>query len=155
METVGMWGADTCGCYFFEAVDETTRECRFITRDEAIILVGLANLQRPASTVPVSEWQTKHPATTDKLCLAHEVLGRVLLRYTTVLAENRRKNVCQSIVQNARSSITAEQYGTAWRFLADRSLEINATSLGLTTQQKNNVQAQADIQFGPSKVVVI
>ena len=155
MEIVGIWGADTCGCSFFEAVDETTRECRFIIRDEAIILVGLANLQRLTSTLPVSTWQSTYPVATDKLCPAHEALGRVLLRYNTVLAENRRKNICQSIVQNARPLVTAEQYGVAWRFLGDRSLEINATSMGLTTQQKNNVQAQADIQFGPGKVVLI
>lgn len=155
MESVGIWGADTCGCSHFEAVDEDTRECRFVTRDEAIVLVTLLNQARPTSTVPVAEWQVKYPVGTDKVCLAHEAQGRTLLRFNTVLAENRRKNVLQGMIQVVRAAVTTDQYIGAWKFREDRSLEINATALGLTTQQKSNLQSQADIQFGIGKVVLV
>lgn len=147
MEEPKRWGPDTCACRVYHAVDPDTGTDRFINRAEAVLLHEAMYLARPASVNnPAS-----HPLPPVVLCPFHAALGDLLPRYNTLLAENRRKNTTLSIAQSVRATLTPEDF--RWSFDGSRTLLVTF-AVSLTTNQRNNIQAACDVQFGPGRVVV-
>lgn len=70
--------------------------------------------------------------------------------YTTMRGENRRKNLVAVIAKSVRPAFQDADY--TWSFDAQRRLVV--TIAGLTNQQRTQLQAAADLQFGPGLVVV-
>ncbi len=69
--------------------------------------------------------------------------------YTTVLDENRRKNVMFNIVNTTDPEIIPE-----WEFTAGRVLQITFSG-NIPNNIKQQLQAAADLQFGSGKVEVL
>ena len=65
--------------------------------------------------------------------------------------ENKRKNITFSIAVGVKNTVLPEQF--VWSFDASAVLRVTFGS-ALTTNQRNQLQAAADVQFGAGKVVV-
>jgi hypothetical protein len=115
------WGLDTCGCIVLETWDDT---------EEA--------------AARVHTFQEM-----EAICAFHAAeQGEAV--YTTIRAENRRKNLVAVLAKSVRPTFRDADY--TWAFDAQRRLVV--TIVGLTNAQRTQLQAAADLQFGPGVVVV-
>ncbi len=147
LNAIQLWSPDTCSCVIHLAYDDTiapeSRVFTYVTEVQAKAI----HQARIDAKVPNTNISPQPPAV---LCPFHTGLG--ILLHPVVLDENRRKNITLGLVQNAVAAIKLENYG--WKFDATRVLQINFPSISLNTNQKNNIQAACDIQFGPNKVKI-
>ena len=89
----------------------------------------------------------------EKLCSRHAAAHGAdhAAAFTANYDQNRRKNISLAIAQTIKSSVTNEMY--VWTFSASGVLTVSFGS-NLTSNQRNQLQAAADLQFGAGKVVV-
>jgi len=89
-----------------------------------------------------------------QLCSRHAATHGIdhLAAYVANYAENDRKNITLRASYNIKNTINFNNI--TWYFDAAGVLYIDCAS-ELTNPQKNNLQSQADIQFGPGKVVIL
>lgn len=72
--------------------------------------------------------------------------------YGRCVSENRRKNMAFTMALGKNPNLKYEEY--KWALDANGVLTVTLGAL-LTNQQKNQLRSEADIQFGPGKVVVL
>ncbi len=96
------------------------------------------------------------------LCPAHAPLGLTPEMFAVVLAENRIWNRTFSTIKGFMPKITVAQYVRATtagigqaNYDADRILQVDTSHLPLTGTERTEFQDAVDLQFGPSKVLVI
>ncbi len=89
----------------------------------------------------------------EKLCTRHAAAhgGNHAAAFTANYEENRRKNTTLGIAQSVKAGLTPEQY--QWSIRND-GVVLASFGANLTTNQKNQLQSNCDIQFGPGKVIV-
>lgn len=87
-------------------------------------------------------------------CPAHISLSGVEL-YDTMVDENARKNITFNIVSVARVDLNPDVMIFSYTGTGkDRVLQASFPSDNLSTAEKATLQAAANVQFGPGKVVV-
>lgn len=89
--------------------------------------------------------------TVERQCSFHQGLA-ALETFTRVTDENHRKNTAFRMAKAIKASL--EYPEMRWWFDATGLLTVDLAGY-FTANQKSNLQAQADIQFGPGKVLVI
>src|SRR5690349_348318 len=122
------WSPDTCGCVFIQEWDDAV-----------------------AAAARTHDVRTRELA-----CAAHQGLDAVSA-HSAVVAENQRKNIVPIIVKSLKSSLDLATlpWREAWSFDAQRRLVVDTSVFALTAQQKTQLQAAADLQFGPDKVILL
>lgn len=86
---------------------------------------------------------------TEQVCVFHAALQGEAV-YTTIRGENRRKNLVAVMAKSVRPAFQDADY--TWAFDDQRRLVV--TIVGLTNPQRTQLQAAADLQFGPGLVLV-
>ena len=109
----------------------------------------------------IEEWDDQIPVQArthnfvkaEKLCSRHQAAhgSDHAAAFTANYEENRRKNTAIAVAQSVKSSITADH--VTWSFRADGVLLMDYGG-NLTANQKGQMKAACDVQFGPNKVLV-
>lgn len=86
--------------------------------------------------------------TVEARCADHAALGEEAV-WAAVNDENPRKNISLHMIEKVLSRLPD---GSRWYFDGARALHLSIPNL--TQQQRNSLQTQADIRFGPGKVVL-
>lgn len=89
----------------------------------------------------------------DRMCSRHTQMYNSdgSLAYSSNYEENRRKNLVWSMALIVKATLVLDQY--KWSFNSSGLLVVNLGS-ALTTNQKNQLQSQCNLQFGPDKVQI-
>lgn len=99
--------------------------------------------------------RTHSYAVIERRCSLHAPIADGAALYALLYLQNRRKNTCWRMANAINTAITSDKWSAlSWSFDANDVLTVNIGTL-LNSQQKNNLQNQCDVQFGPGKVVIV
>lgn len=87
-------------------------------------------------------------------CSTHAGITDDQTLYDTVMEEDLRREFTRQMVVDLSSNPDLTVHDFEATYDAQRRVVLDVSSL-LTAQQQSDLQAQADIQFGPDKVVIV
>lgn len=123
-----LWRPDTCGCQFEYSWDDAVAE----------------------------NVRVHTPITVVARCARHNgFLSNMIAHFTQVTDENPRKN---KLLNRARTQFpsmfdaTSGEFRGSWFFDAGHALHV--VTVGLSTNQKNNIQSWCDTNLGVGRVVI-
>lgn len=113
-------------------------------------------------------WWGRQEAYEESICEFHPGLTDGPQRYLLLRDENGRKNITENIISNERPDYVSEALVKAWEGLDDqrilsisflpfkRDRDGNRIVLDpILSAEKTQIQAAADLQFGPNKVLFL
>lgn len=148
-EKTGYWSPETCGCSVFYVYDADRAPV-----DRVHTYISRPDIQALADRVRGAQGLARNIQPQEITCVVHEGLGGSSRLWEVLQEENTRKNEAVGVAIGVKAALTGEQVLWAWD--ESRVLQLSfAREAALTAQEKADIQAAANIQFGPGRIAVL